>query len=244
MPTFETSSRLELQEIAQALSHKFYQHSPEDLLLMLIQQEFPGRIGLVSSFGTEAAVLLHMVAQIDPSIPIIFLDTKKHFTETIDYRDQLISDLGLLNVQSVTPRCEAIRADDPNGILFKSNPDLCCHVRKTVPLVSSLQPLDCWITGRKRVQADTRSELTLFDTQEKWLKVNPLINWNVADVESYFRTHNLRNHPLKSKGYLSVGCAPCTRAVLPGEDSRAGRWADSNKTECGIHFENGKLIRR
>lgn len=243
MTTFETNARLELRDRASTLSVRHAGKSAEDVLRAVIRGDFYGRVGLVSSFGTEAAVLLHMVARIDPYVPVIFLDTWKHFPETLQYRARLIETLGLCNIQTVTPSPAKLKADDPEGVLHGRNPDLCCHIRKTQPMLSSLRSLDCWITGRKRGQAETRSEMALFETQDRWIKVNPLIDWGAEEVSEYFASHDLPAHPLKSQGYLSVGCAPCTRAVRPGEDARAGRWADSDKTECGIHFENGKMVR-
>lgn len=243
MSVFETNARLELKDRARSLSVRHCGQSAQDMLRATIRTDFPGRIGLVSSFGTEAVVLLHMVSRIDPYVPVIFLDTWKHFPETLIYRDHLIEALNLCNVQTVTPRRAGLEADDPDGRLHLRNPDLCCHVRKTKPMLAALRSLDCWITGRKRGQAETRAEMTLFETQDRWLKVNPLMDWTAEDVAAYFRDHALPDHPLKAQGYLSIGCAPCTRAVRPGEDPRAGRWADSDKTECGIHFENGKIVR-
>lgn len=243
-PTFETNARLALRDRAHGLSARYAGQSPQDVLRGVIRNDFAGRVGLVSSFGTEAAVLLHMVAQIDPYVPVIFLDTWKHFPETLEYRDTLLRKLGLCNIQTVTPHPKGVAADDPYGRLHATNPDLCCHVRKTLPMLAALRSLDCWITGRKRGQAATRANMQLFETQDRWIKVNPLLDWTGSDVADYFQAHDLPDHPLKTQGYLSVGCAPCTRAVKPGEDARAGRWADSDKTECGIHFENGKLVRK
>lgn len=240
----ETTARLELKDRAVGLSARYAGKSAMDVLRGVIRTDYYGRIGLVSSFGTEAAVLLHMVASIDPYVPVIFLDTWKHFPETRAYRDTLIERLGLCNIQTVTPRPAGLKADDPDGLLHQRNADLCCHVRKTRPMLSALRAYDCWITGRKRGQADTRSDMDLFEVQDRWIKVNPLMDWTADDVAQYFGDHKLPDHPLKAQGYLSIGCAPCTRAVKPGEDARAGRWADSDKTECGIHFENGKMVRR
>lgn len=243
MVALETTARLELKDRAHGLTARHSSLSAEEVLRAVIRTDFQGRIGLVSSFGTDAAVLLHMVSRIDPYVPVIFLDTWKHFPETLAYRDQLIDHLGLCNIQMVMPRRAGLKADDPDGELHKSNADLCCHVRKTKPMLAALRSLDCWITGRKRSQASTREDMALFETQDRWIKINPLIDWTAEEVATYFETHDLPQHPLKAQGYPSVGCAPCTRAVKPGEDARAGRWADSDKTECGIHFENGKLVR-
>jgi len=244
MTLLETNARLELKDRAYGLTARYDGQSAQDVLTAAIRTDFAGRIGLVSSFGTEAAVLLHMVSKIDPYIPVIFLETGKHFPETLAYRDDLIDRLGLCNIQTVSPRPASVQADDPDGDLHGRKPDLCCHVRKTLPMLAALRSLSCWITGRKRGQAATRGEIELFETQDRWIKINPLLDWTPDDVASYFDEHDLPDHPLKAQGYLSVGCAPCTRAVAPGEDARAGRWADSEKTECGIHFENGKMVRR
>lgn len=244
MTLLETNARLELKDRAHGLTARYGGQTAQEVLRSAIRTDFPGRIGLVSSFGTEAAVLLHMVSKIDPYVPVIFLETGKHFPQTLDYRDRLIDRLGLCNIQTVTPRPASVQADDPDGTLHASKPDLCCHVRKTLPMLAALRSLSCWITGRKRGQAATRADMALFETQDRWIKINPLIDWSADDVAEYFAEHDLPDHPLKSQGYLSVGCAPCTRAVKPGEDARAGRWADSEKTECGIHFENGKMVRR
>lgn len=244
MTVFETNARLALRDRAHGLSARYHEQEAHDVLRSVIKTDFQGSIGLVSSFGTEAAILLHMVSRIDPYVPVIFLDTWKHFPETLAYRDQLIEELNLCNIQTITPRKASLYADDPDGELHARNPDLCCHVRKTKPMLAALRSLNCWITGRKRGQADTRSEMALFETQDRWIKVNPLIDWDRDQVAAYYETHNLPRHPLETQGYMSVGCEPCTRAVKPGEDPRAGRWAESEKTECGIHFENGKMVRK
>lgn len=240
---FETTRQLELKERAAGLAAAHGHLGAGALLARLVAAEFPGRIGLVSSFGTEAAVLLHMVARIDPYVPVIFLDTWKHFPETLAYRDALVERLGLCNTQTVTPRPALLEAEDPRGVLHADDPDHCCHLRKTRPMLQALRAMDCWITGRKRHQADTRRELPRFEVQDRWIKVNPLAEWRARDVSAYFETHDLPPHPLQAQGYPSVGCAPCTRAVAVGEDARAGRWAESDKTECGIHFEGGQVVR-
>ncbi|MGJ8547371.1 MAG: phosphoadenylyl-sulfate reductase [Sulfitobacter sp.] len=243
MTTFETNARLELRDRAAGLSQRHGGRSAQDVLEAVIGTDFAGKIGLVSSFGTESVVLLHMISEIDPYVPVIFLDTQKHFPQTIAYRDELVLRLGLCNIQTISPRPASLAADDPDGDLHKRNTDLCCHVRKTLPMLSALRPLSAWITGRKRGQAATRADMALFETQDRWIKVNPLLEWSSDEVADYIARHKLPQHPLREEGYLSIGCAPCTRAVAPGEDPRAGRWADSEKTECGIHFENGKMVR-
>lgn len=203
----------------------------------LICRTFPGRIALVSSFGTESAVLLHLVAGIAPDIPIIFLDTGKLFPETLHYRDTLVEQLGLRGVRSVRPNARVVSAADSNGTLWESQPDQCCWHRKVEPLDDALDGFAAWITGRKRFQGGKRDALPLIEQQpDGTIKANPLANWDTGQLDRYMVDHDLPRHPLWNRGFRSIGCAPCTRAVAPGEDARAGRWAGLTKTECGIHL--------
>jgi phosphoadenosine phosphosulfate reductase len=198
---------------------------------------FNGRIALVSSFGTESAVLLHMVAEIDRSTPVIFLDTGKLFPETLAYRDQLVAQLGLLDVRNARPDAARIAALDPRGTLWVTDPVMCCWQRKVEPLDAALEGFDAWITGRKRHQANTRREMPMIERGEDGrTKINPLANWNAETIAAYFERHDLPRHPLQVQGFASIGCATCTRPVKPGEDPRAGRWSGRSKTECGIHL--------
>jgi phosphoadenosine phosphosulfate reductase len=193
------------------------------------------RIAVVSSFGAESAVLLHLVADIDPSTPVIFLETGKHFPETLMYRDRLISRLGLKDVRSVRPDTGDLAADDPSGRLWSQNPDQCCHIRKVLPLERELEGFDAWFTGRKRFQTGTRAQLPTYEREGRHIKINPLADWTPDDVDRVFADQNLPRHPLVAEGYASIGCLPCTRRPGEGEDARAGRWSGQNKTECGIH---------
>jgi phosphoadenosine phosphosulfate reductase len=198
--------------------------------------EFAGGIGAVSSFGADSAVLLHMIAQVDPTLPIIFLDTGKHFDETLDYRDALAVDFGLRDVRSIRPDPEALALVDPDGNLHRSDPDACCTLRKVEPLARALEPFGAWFTGRKRHQATTRNGMGVFESVGARIRVNPLARFTTRDQADYMRRHALRENPLVPYGYLSIGCLPCTQPVKPGEDARAGRWAGQGKTECGIHL--------
>lgn len=206
------------------------------LLAPLIRREFPGRIAVVSSFGTEAAVLLALVAEIDPAVPVIFLDSGKHFEETLDYRDELVGALGLRDVRSVRPNWSDLFAGDPDGTLWRSRPDACCYLRKVLPLQRALEGFDAWITGRKRYQGGVRWDLPVIEAAEGRVKINPLAGWSLDRVEAAFAARGLPQHPLLADGYLSVGCAPCTRPTAPGTDLRSGRWAGLAKNECGIHL--------
>ncbi len=197
---------------------------------------FPGRLALVSSFGADAATLLHLVSTVDRSLPVIFIDTGKHFGETLAYRDKLTALFGLTDVRSVGPDPVRLAEKDPDEVLWFHNADGCCAVRKVEPLARALAGFDAWITGRKRFQASTRAGLHAFEADGARVKVNPLIAWSREDVAAYIATHALPPHPLVEQGFPSIGCMPCTDRVAPGEDERAGRWRGQAKTECGIHL--------
>lgn len=217
--------------------------SGEELLKPVIRKAFPGRIALVSSFGAESAVLCHMVAQVDPETPVLFVDTNKLFAETLAYKEQLVERLGLTNTFTVRPTGEAEAMFDPDGALHQRNPDDCCDFRKTGPLERALRGYQAWITGRKRYHGGQRRALPALEMADWRIKINPLADWGPKDIDAYFRAHDLPRHPLVAQGFLSVGCIPCTTPVADGEDPRAGRWRGADKTECGIHWSyNGRPI--
>ena len=220
----------------EALNEAFRDEGPQAVLRWLATQERKGAVPLVSSFGADSVVLLHMVAAIDPTYPVLFIDTGKHFQDTLTYRDQVKAHFGLENLQVVQPDSQDLAQKDPSGALWITNPDACCDLRKTVPLDRKMDLYSGWITGRKRFQTNDRSNLQIFERDGDKLKVNPLANWGPKDIADYIRTHSLPGHPLVPKGYLSIGCAPCTSPVKEGEDARAGRWKGSDKTECGLHI--------
>lgn len=234
---------LGLQAEVAALNAQFEDATAHEILMAAIRHQFAGGIAMVSSFGADSAVLLHMVAQVDPSTPVLFIDTVKLFPATLLYRDQLIDQLGLSDVRTFKPGSEDLAQDDPAGMLWMSDTDACCHIRKVVPLSRALTGFEAWISGRKRFQSKTRSALDAFEIDEGRVKVNPLADWSAADILDYARSHDLPPHPLVSQGYPSIGCMPCTSKVAPGEDPRAGRWRGQDKTECGIHWPiHGKEI--
>ncbi len=211
------------------------------LLGPLIRDIFPGRIALVSSFGAEAAVLLHMVAGIDTATPVIFLDTGKLFEETLAHRDRLVREFGLTDVRTVEPLASDTAGLDPSGTLWQRNPDRCCAIRKVEPLERALQGFQAWITGRKRFHGGTREALPQIELADWRIKVNPLANWSHAQVSEYLKRHDLPAHPLVAKGYPSIGCVPCTAPSTGDAGSRDGRWTGREKTECGIHWTaNGR----
>jgi phosphoadenosine phosphosulfate reductase len=208
-------------------------------LLRAVLREGPlkGRTALVSSFGAESAVLLDMVATVDRSTPVIFLDTGKLFEETQDYRQELTALLGLTDVRVVRPEPAALARHDPDGRLWQREPDFCCHIRKTEVLERALSGFAAWITGRKRFQGGLRSALPTLEGEPARgrIKLNPLSPWSAEDVERYRLLRNLPAHPLVTEGFPSIGCLPCTRRVAPGVPARAGRWWGLDKAECGIH---------
>ena len=211
-------------------------------LLEPILRDFQGRAAVVSSFGAESAVLLHMVAEVDPSTPVIFLDTGKHFWETLGYRAKLIDRLGLTGVRVITPDAADLAAD-PDGTLHRSNADLCCHVRKTLPLQNALQGFDVTISGRKRYHGAARATLDFLSIADDRLKVEPLAGFSALDIQAYMAAHALPAHPLTEIGYYSIGCEPCTIPGGHAADPRAGRWSGTAKTECGIHWtHNGQPL--
>lgn len=222
--------------IADRLNDRFEGQDAKTVLREVIENELMGRIALVSSFGAESAILLHMVSQIDRHLPVIFLDTGKLFGETKRHRDRLIAQLELTDVRSVYPDPRLLKQRDPKGVLWQSDKNMCCFIRKVEPMERALQGFDGWITGRKRFQASTRARLPLFEMDEDRIKLNPLAGWSREDVQTYMDAYDLPAHPLVAEGYRSIGCMPCTDKVAEGEDERAGRWRGSDKTECGIHL--------
>jgi phosphoadenosine phosphosulfate reductase len=227
---------LALAARAEWLNRRWADAPTDRILADAVELAFKGRIAVVSSFGAEAAVLLHLVAQVDKSTPILFLDTGKHFLETLTYRDILIDRFGFTDARSLEPDPADLAREDQAGDLWSRNPDRCCHLRKVIPLDTALREFDAWVTGRKRYQTSQRAALPIAEVSDGRIKINPLATWSEGQINQAFRDFRLPRHPLFDDGFASIGCAPCTRRILEGEDSRAGRWSGSEKTECGIHF--------
>ena len=225
---------------AAELNDRYRHHAAHDVLHHALEDPQVGRVALVSSFGAESVVLLHMVAVVDKSLPVLFLETGMLFPETLSYQRQVTEKLGLSSVRLIHPF-----PGDEDKTLHQRDTDACCDLRKTRPLQAALAGFDAWITGRKRFQGGRRADMEFFEVEEGTghLKVNPLAHWKSEDVQDYMVNNRLPRHPLVAQGYPSIGCAPCTTPVAPGEDPRAGRWRGENKDECGIHFVNGKAVR-
>lgn len=237
----KTSASIELAECARRLNADFASLSAQQMLGRLLNGGIAGRVAAISSFGAESACLLSLVADRDPSTPVVFLDTRKHFSETLNYVDDLMDQLGLTTLVRVRPSLASIKAIDVDGSLHQYDANQCCYLRKTLPMIGVLRNFDCVLTGRKRFQTADRSEMDFVDVQRSWLRVNPLCNWSHAQVTSYLQERGILQHPLVLQGYASVGCLPCTE---PSSDIRAGRWAGTAKTECGIHLTNdGRDVR-
>jgi phosphoadenosine phosphosulfate reductase len=222
---------------AAALDLRLADARPQDIIEAAVDAYGGGRLAVVSSFGTEAAVLLDLVAEVDRATPVVFLDTGMLFTETLDYRDTLVSRLGLTDVRTFAPEAHAVQAQDPDGFLWQSAPDACCALRKVAPLDDALSGFDAWLNGRKRYQAATRRHLAVVEPDGTRLKFTPLASWGPDEIKAWFAKRDLPRHPLEDQGFPSIGCMPCTSRVRPGEDIRAGRWRGQGKTECGIHIK-------
>jgi phosphoadenosine phosphosulfate reductase len=244
----EAARRLDLLDIrptptsadVAALNARLQGASTPELLQSIITGAYAGRVALVSSFGAESAALLHMAAEIDRDVPVIFVNTQKMFGETLAYRDELAERLGLTDLRVFRPDPRLLKARDGTGLRWSYDPDGCCALRKVEPLQRALAPFDLWISGRKGFQSGTRTALPTFELDREHpggakIKINPLAGWTKDALDAYFDAHKLPRHPLEAQGYPSIGCAPCTSRVQPGEDPRAGRWRGWDKVECGIH---------
>ncbi len=221
------------------LNRMFRGADTEEVLRAVLGDGLAGDIAVISSFGAESAVLLHLVAQADPSVPVLFLETGKHFPETLAYRDELVARLGLTNIVDLYPSLAELKTRDEAGLRWSYDPDGCCEIRKVRPLAAALAGYDASITGRKAFQSSTRANLPRFeiDTSDAAgrLKINPLIDWDASRIEAHFIAYDLPRHPLVQSGFPSIGCSPCTHQVALGEDPRSGRWKGWDKVECGIH---------
>lgn len=221
------------------LNRLFRGTDTSEMLETVLKEGMAGDIAVVSSFGAESAVLLHLIAQVDPAVPVLFLETGKHFPETLEYRDLLVERLGLTNLINLLPDAEALAKKDENGLRWSYDPDGCCEIRKVKPLEKALLGYDASFSGRKAFQASTRATLPRFEVDttdaQGRLKVNPLIDWSPERIVAYIAEYELPPHPLVAQGYPSIGCMPCTSKVADGEDPRSGRWRGWDKTECGIH---------
>ncbi len=236
-----TSIKLDLEETVEErlsrLNSELADASAQTILSVAMLREWEAGITYISSFGAESAVMLALISDINPALPIIFFDTGMHFPQTLDYRDMLIDRLALTGVETKTPSQEDLAAKDPKNILWKSNTDACCDIRKVRPLRPALTGYEAWITGRKRFHGGARSALPIFEHMDGKFKVNPLAGWTPDDVDLFLEHRLLPKHPLMAQGYPSIGCWPCTSPASDPQDMRSGRWMGQDKSECGLHVE-------
>jgi phosphoadenosine phosphosulfate reductase len=241
---FETAY-LSVAERVELMNFRYRNHAAIPVLSATLGDPFIGKIALVSSFGAESIVLLHLVSLIKPETPVIMIDTEMLFPETLDYQAEVAEKLKLTDVRIIRAASKTVAAVDPDGMLHKTDPDACCALRKTEPLQTALEEFDGWITGRKRYQNGQRVDLEFFETDtDHRFKINPLAHWRQQDLTAYMENNALPRHPLVAQGYPSIGCAPCTSPVADGEDARSGRWRGQDKVECGIHFGADGLVKR
>ena len=236
----------DLRRRVDALNARYRHHGAVSVLEGALRDPDAGEIAMVSSFGAESVALLHLVAMIDRKTPVLFIDTRLLFAETLAYQQDVAERLHLSDVRVIRTDEALLRDRDPNDDLRLASTDACCALRKTIPLERALAGFDGWITGRKRFQSSTRATLEFFELEEETgrIKVNPLAHWAPEDVRAYMVENRLPKHPLVARGYPSIGCAPCTSPVAEGEDPRSGRWRGEEKIECGIHFANGRMVRQ
>ncbi len=217
------------------LNEEFELKSPHEIIAWAVETFWPD-IAMSCSFQTQSLPLLHIVWQVAPQLPIIFLDTGYHFPETLAFRDRIVREWGLnlRVVRASLSRDEFAR--QYGDMLYRRDPDLCCYINKVEPMERVMERLRAWISGIRRDQSPARANTQVLErTPQGVIRVHPIATWTRQDIWRYLREHNLPEHPLLARGYLSIGCAPCTRPVFDGEDERAGRWAGQQKTECGLH---------
>lgn len=225
--------QLDLEKLNEELEAK----KPQEIIAWAVS-EFSPHLAMTSSFGPESGVLLHMASSVNPNIPVLFLDTGYHFPETLQYKETLTKLFGLTRVLDLRADREwkARVVAQYDGVPYERNPDLCCQINKVEPLDEALKNYAAWMSGIRRHQTDFRKSIRIVEEYENGLfKVSPLANLTSRDAWWYLKEHNIPQHPLYEKGYLSVSCTHCTRPVQQGDDERSGRWAGKAKKECGIH---------
>lgn len=199
-------------------------------------QTFGDGLVMTSSFQTQSVPLLHVLSRVAPEVPVLFLDTGFHFPETLAFRHELAASLGLsvIDVRNELGHAGFLRE---HGDLHRTDSDACCYLNKVAPLEKALAGRSAWLTGIRKDQTAQRADTPAVSLEDDRYKVCPLVNWTDRDVAEYVARHALPQHPLHASGYRSIGCAPCTRPTVSGEDARAGRWSGTDKTECGLHFK-------
>ena len=224
----------DLQQTAETAGRELEGASAQDVLRWAVDA-FGDRFVIASSMGD--GLLAHLASSVASGVDVLFLDTGYHFAETIGTRDA-VAQVYDVNVRTMLPLLTVAEQDAQHGErLYERDPNACCAVRKVEPLARGLEPYDAWASGIRRDEAATRRDIGVveWDAKRAMVKVNPIAAWTAADVDAYVAEHGVLINPLAFDGYPSIGCAPCTRRVAPGEDRRSGRWAGTSKTECGLH---------
>lgn len=219
------------------LNNDFEKKTPAEIVNWAVKTFSPG-IAATSSFGPESGVLLSLIGKANPETPVLFLETGFHFPETLEYKNQLTKMFGLKNVIDLKadPDRRAKLVSDYQGKPYEANPDLCCQINKVEPLDKALKGYKAWMSGIRRHQTDNRKSVRIVEEYEGGIyKISPLANMTSRDTWWYLKENKIPTHPLYEKGYMSIGCWPCTRPIQDGDDERSGRWAGKSKKECGIH---------
>ena len=220
-----------------SLNEDYNNLSPMEIIEQSINDVFKNEIAYVCSFGTESAIILHMISKTEKNLPIILINTNFLFDETLKYKNYLLKKLSLKNFIEIFPDKTDLYSEDNNNILWRTDQDRCCNIRKVLPLQKELKKYKAWISGRKSYHNGERRSLKPTEILNRKIVVNPLANIKKDFVDSYFEKENIDRHPLFEKGYLSIGCIHCTQKAINPNDPRSGRWSDKIKTECGIHYD-------
>lgn len=229
-----TLTDMQLRELAAEGAAKLADASAADVLRWAVDSGL--RLAVAGSM--QDTVLVHLASTVLPGVDVLFLDTGYHFAETLQTRDRVAASYRV-HLRTITPRQTVAEQDADHGVaLHERDPDLCCALRKTQPLDEVLDEYDAWATGLRRVESESRSNTAVvsFDERRDKIKLAPLAAWTDEEVAAYIEKHGLISNPLLAQGYPSIGCGPCTRRVAAGADARSGRWAGTDKTECGIHL--------
>jgi phosphoadenosine phosphosulfate reductase len=235
------------EDLVHELNGRFERAAPQEIVRWALEESGLQRIAIASAFQLEGTCLIHMATRIRPDIPILFLQTGFHFAETLAFKERLTEQLGLNVVDLTGDHTVESQAEAFGPRLYERDPKRCCELNKVIPFDRALRRYEAWMTSMRRDSAWTRkgtpivSQTRFEDDGKRLVKINPVANWTRQDAFTYLKDYDLPSNPLYDLGYASIGCAPCTRLVFPGEDERAGRWSGLLKTECGIHVRESRL---